>query len=260
MTRRATIVAGLVTAALWSGAAVSADEWDRGNANDDGPNTDNGLASGTEQTHDLATSILGLDEDWFRVASRQFSSYELAIDGVTTDLDLGPTSVQHLDAAGVAFEDAFVSEPGVLSLRWLQAEATPAAAGFVRVRGAACGASCDASDRYRVRFYDTTYTVPRFNNSGTQTTVLLLQNASARDCAIRVHFLGEAGGLVGQFQYRSVSPQATAILPTATVVPGLAGSMRIAHTCGYGGLSGKAVALEPATGFTFDTPLVHVPG
>ena len=30
----------------------------------------------------------------------------------------------------------------------------------------------------------------------------------------------------------------------------------MSHTCGYGGLAGKAVALEPATGFTFDTSLI----
>ena len=35
--------------------------------------------------------------------------------------------------------------------------------------------------------------------------------------------------------------------------PNQSGSVRIAHTCGYGGLSGKAVSVEPATGFTFDT-------
>jgi hypothetical protein len=226
MTRRATIVAGLVTAALWSGAAVSADEWDRGNANDDGPNTDNGL---------------GLDEDWFRVASRQFSSYELAIDGVTTDLDLGPTSVQHLDAAGVAFEDAFVSEPGVLSLRWLQAEATPAAAGFVRVRGAACGASCDASDRYRVRFYDTTYTVPRFNNSGTQSTVLVIQNASPHACIVALHFFDAAGALLATSQAGTVNPRQSIVANTSVSVPNQSGTVRVVHTCGYGGLTGKAV-------------------
>jgi hypothetical protein len=35
--------------------------------------------------------------------------------------------------------------------------------------------------------------------------------------------------------------------------------VRIRHLCGYGGLAGKAVSIEPATGFTFDTPLEHRP-
>ena len=37
---------------------------------------------------------------------------------------------------------------------------------------------------------------------------------------------------------------------------GTSGSIIVAHTCGYGGLAGKAVALEPSTGFTFDTALI----
>jgi hypothetical protein len=32
-----------------------------------------------------------------------------------------------------------------------------------------------------------------------------------------------------------------------------------AHELGPGGVEGKAVALEPATGFTFETPLTPVP-
>jgi hypothetical protein len=36
--------------------------------------------------------------------------------------------------------------------------------------------------------------------------------------------------------------------------------VQIAHVGGYGALSGKAVSLEPSTGFTFDTamtPIAH---
>jgi hypothetical protein len=45
-------------------------------------------------------------------------------------------------------------------------------------------------------------------------------------------------------------------------VPGLAGqsgAAEIAQMGGYGALTGKAVALEPATGFTFDTSIVALP-
>jgi len=37
-------------------------------------------------------------------------------------------------------------------------------------------------------------------------------------------------------------------------LPGAKGSMRIAHTCGIGGLKGTVIALESATGFSFGTP------
>lgn len=40
---------------------------------------------------------------------------------------------------------------------------------------------------------------------------------------------------------------------------GQAGSIRLTHDGRYGDLTGKAVALEPATAFTFDTPLVPRP-
>src|SRR4029450_11524436 len=45
-------------------------------------------------------------------------------------------------------------------------------------------------------------------------------------------------------------------------VPALAGqggSVTIAHNARYGDLSGKTVALEPATGFSFDSPMVELP-
>ena len=34
------------------------------------------------------------------------------------------------------------------------------------------------------------------------------------------------------------------------------GSATVSHDGGYGDVMGKAVALEPATGFAFDTPLM----
>ena len=45
------------------------------------------------------------------------------------------------------------------------------------------------------------------------------------------------------------------VIATATVpgVGGTSGSAFIAHSCGFGGLNAKVVALEPATGFSFDT-------
>jgi hypothetical protein len=57
----------------------------------------------------------------------------------------------------------------------------------------------------------------------------------------------------------TVAPAALFILPTANLAENQSGSIRIAHNCGYGGLSGKAVSIEPATGFTFDTAMSHRP-
>ena len=51
------------------------------------------------------------------------------------------------------------------------------------------------------------------------------------------------------------------MLNVATVsgVTGQSGSITIAHDGGYGALSGKAVALEPSTGFSFDSPMTGRP-
>jgi hypothetical protein len=40
---------------------------------------------------------------------------------------------------------------------------------------------------------------------------------------------------------------------------GQSGHITVAHDGGYGALNMKAVALEPATGFSFDTPSVNIP-
>jgi hypothetical protein len=56
-----------------------------------------------------------------------------------------------------------------------------------------------------------------------------------------------------------VNPHQLLLVPTATALPNQSGSVRVGHTCGYGGLTGKAVSIEPSTGFTFDTGLQHRP-
>lgn len=55
--------------------------------------------------------------------------------------------------------------------------------------------------------------------------------------------------------------RSTLVLNTATV-PGLAGqsgTITVGHDGRYGDLSGKTVALEPATGFNFDSPMGYRP-
>jgi hypothetical protein len=70
-----------------------------------------------------------------------------------------------------------------------------------------------------------------------------------------IHFFDAAGALVATAPL-NVPATGLQVLPTSTVggLAGLSGSAVITHTGEYGTLSGKAVALEPATGFSFDTP------
>jgi hypothetical protein len=125
----------------------------------------------------------------------------------------------------------------------------------------ACGVTCGANDQYRIRAYDTTLTLPRFNNGGGQVTVLILQNPSGSTVLGFVHALSNAGTVLGTFSF-ALQPYATGVTNLATVSGGVlngqSGSLIIPHTGRYGVLAGKAVAVEPATGFTFDTSLSQV--
>ena len=130
---------------------------------------------------------------------------------------------------------------------------------LIRVRSGGCGTDCGADDLYQLRFYETTLAGPRFNNSGTQVTVLLLQNPTDAPVDAAIHFWSTSGTLLAtQVLNPPLAPKATLVLNTANV-PGLAGesgSLTLAHTAPFSALAGKTVALEPATGFSFDTPLL----
>jgi hypothetical protein len=253
------LVSLVLCGAVLAGPA-RADDWDQGSDPDRGPSTDNALFHGSQQTHDLGAQIGFVpDQDWYLAAVRPFSSYQFVVDALTGDLDLAPASVQRLDAGQVVQQDADVLQAGgVLSLAWFQGAGPQEATQFVRVAGAACAQSCNLLDTYRARFYETTYTIPRFNNSGTQATVLLVQNATDRNCSVTMFFMNSQGVTVAN-PAEGLGPRALLVFPTASVVANQSGSVRLAHTCGYGGLSGKAVSIEPATGFTFDTAMVHRP-
>ena len=254
-----TTTALLALSALLGAGLAGADEWDVGNDTDNALTTDNSLFHGAEQVHDLGALSPGVaDQDWYLISGRNFSSYQFVVDGVTGDLDLDGTDVQRTTSDGIPSEDGLVTDSG--SQVTINLMVGSAGDNYVRVQGAACGSSCTSQARYRMRFYDTTYTIPRFNNSGTQSTVLLVVNASDRTCTGFYEFFQNDGTRVLDRQFL-LSPAQLDVFPLASEaqLAGVSGSIRILHTCGYGGLSGKAVSLEPSTGFTFETPLVHRP-
>jgi hypothetical protein len=274
LNKKTTIVLGLLLAAgAGSGRAVRADEWDVGSTTDGGFGTHNVLFHGSVQVHDLLSQGVNSDQDWFKVKNRPFSSYQVVIDGLTGDLDLTSADVQQLAGNGTLLQDAVVSDNGgVLSLDWSLGTIDPALSArgtslqaddprvnFVRVAGPACGTACQAEDRYRVRFFETTYTIPRFNNTGTQATTLLIQNSSDRGCTAGCYYFDANGALLDIITSLDLEPGELKVVPPGSLPQGQAGSVRVAHTCGYGGLSGKAVSVEATTGFTFDTPLVLRP-
>jgi hypothetical protein len=215
---------------------------------------------GAQQVHDLAAIAGVADQDWFLLGTRPMSSYQIVVDGMTGDLDLQGGDVQLLDEKTGAVTDARVSDFGGRLTLDFEVGAPPVLLPrWVRIQGAACGSACGSQDRYRVGFYDTTYTIPRFNNTGSQVTVLQIQNATDRDCLFDYWFFDEGGHLLVTSGF-PIGAHRLLVLSTDTgVLVDTAGSARITHTCGYGGLSGKAVSVEPATGFTFDTQMLHRP-
>ena len=87
-----------------------------------------------------------------------------------------------------------------------------------------------------------------------------MQNATNTAVTGTITFHSAVGVVLGTAAV-SQPPLGLQVLPTAAV-PGLSGqsgSAEIAQLGGYGALVGKAVALEPATGFTFDTSIVALP-
>jgi uncharacterized repeat protein (TIGR01451 family) len=215
------------------------------------------LVHGYKRQHDLA-AIPGpaADEDVFRILQDPHASYEILLDGASGDLGSGSGPLLDrlgADASTVVQASSAAGAGGSRTLRWINALDTPVADELVRVRSAGCTTSCDAADVYRLGALETTAFIPRFNNSGSQVTVLVLQNGGDVAVDLDVRFWSNAGAALGGIVIQALGPRQTYVQNTAVMAPGASGSITVAHTGRYGQIAGKAVAVEPATGFTFDT-------
>jgi hypothetical protein len=268
--REGFLKAVLAVALICAPAVARADVWDLGSDNDNDFGSDNELVHGLEQVHDMAAQQGGTveDVDWYRFNQQYNTSFEIVLDGLTGDVSNGTTS----PALELLLDDATTvigSSQGVTgfgtarSLRGLQPTGTPGERVlYVRVSSPSCGLNCTASDQYRVRFYDTTCAVPRYNNANGQVTVLVLQNTTAQAVTGYVLALGPSGISLGGFPVNLLPYQVTTFNLAAVANGALSntsGGLLVMNDAPYGTLAGKAVALEPTTGFTFDTPLVSRP-
>jgi hypothetical protein len=222
---------------------------------DDTPSlSSNELHHGSEQRADLAVG-----PDYYRIGQKPYSSYELVIDG--TSGDIVPVALDRLAANNVTVLQtaSAIAVGDSVSLRWENSTAAIIVNQQIRLTGA-CAAGCGTDDVYRIRAFETTYRIPRFNNAGTQVTVLLLQNPAAYAVAGNVWFWSATGGFVGSQPF-SLGGKQTLVLNTATVpgVAGQGGTITLSHNGRYGDLAGKTVALEPSTGFSFDSPMLPLP-
>jgi hypothetical protein len=255
------LIIGAAGVAAGGTRAARADVWDQQTLNDDTAATHNELDHGSDQLHDLgAVPGPAADEDWYRLSIKPYSSYEVVVDGVSGDVG-PPVQVDRVTADGTVWGSAVPIGVGFSrSMRFHNPNPFVVEDKFVRVRSGGCTTTCTPSDVYRLRFYETTGAVPRFNDAGTQVTVLVLQNPAGAPIAGTAYFWSVAGTLLA-FHPFTVAARSTLVLDTATV-PGLAGqsgTITVGHDGRYGELSGKAVALEPATGFSFDSPMGYRP-
>jgi uncharacterized repeat protein (TIGR01451 family) len=270
VTVTATVGAG-VLGSIGSSAIVTGNESDPAPSDDTDAETtavvlapEGELGHGTLRRSDLrALPGPTADEHRYRNSQKRYSSYEVVLDEASGDIGAGSgPALERVgsDGTSVVQSSLPVGTGKSRSLRW----ENPGPAGVddetVRVRSQGCAADCGPEDVYRIRAYDTTCASPRFNDSATQVTVLLLQ--STGDAPITGHalFWDAAGSLLETAAF-SLAPHGLLSLNTATLpaLLGHSGSITVTHDGRYGELSGKAVAVEPATGFTFDSELLPRP-
>jgi hypothetical protein len=276
--RDGVLTLGLVAALTAFGpiGALADDEWEvsgEGFADDDA-STRNQLVHGGKQRHDAqgtGTNGTTRDFDWIRVATRVRHSYEARVSGspmTFTNGTCGECGQFDRVSAGGAVLQASVAIDGTTTgvrsshqvLRWI---GTANQQEFLRVGGMA-GFPTGPTDLYDIEFFDTTYFGPRFNQSGGQLTIVLIQNAN-KDIVPNaivgaVYFYNAGGGLLATVPL-AVPADGLQVISTLSIpaLAGQSGAVTIAHTGGYGALAAKAVALEPATGFSFDTPFQPIP-
>lgn len=252
--------AGLLV--LLPAAGRTDDRWEQSTfATDDGNGTQNELVHGSIQRgHDLQGAP---DRDWMVLRSRARHSYEARVSSGGTNWDSGVCTncaqFDRVDWGGAVItpgvpDGSTITFPGTLAVRWI---ATAAVTEYLRAEG---GTTLGAGDTYDVELFDTTYFMPRFNNSASQVTVLVIQNTTDLPVTGEIYFHNAAGTLLST-QPLSVPALGVVVLNSATIpaLAGQSGAVMVAHLGGYGALAGKGVALEPATGFTFDTPLTPLP-
>ena len=220
--------------------------------------TDNLTRDVPELVHGFdETRALTADMDFFWITQQPFASYEVVVDATSGDIGAGagPSLERMANDSTLTLQTSVPVGTGASrSLRW-RGPVTGAVVSdqFVRVRSLGCS-GCGPDDVYRIRAYDTTYTIPRFNNGGTQVTVLFLQNPTTETVTGTMVFWTATGGPVATYGFNLAARQ-TLVLNTTTATSAAGGSITIANDAPYAALAGKAVSVEPATGFAFDTPL-----
>jgi hypothetical protein len=199
----------------------------------------------------------------FVLSQPAWSSWEIVLDEASGDLGAGAggPALERLapDLSTVLQASASAGAGFARSLRWQNSAGQPHGE-YVRVRATGCTTTCGPDDTYRVRAYETTVRVPRFNAAAGQATSLVIQNLGTQTVAATA-FFWRADGMLLASQSFTVGPRALHVLGAGSVpgVAGASGSVTITHDGRHGDLVGKSVSIDPGPGFAFDTPFVTRP-
>jgi hypothetical protein len=199
------------------------------------------------------TSLAGptADVDTYRISQKPYSSYEIVVDDVAGDLGTGGNgpelSLLAADGTTVVQVSAAVGTGTTRALRFYNATSAPIDDQTIRVRSNGCTTSCPAETRYRIRAYETTATLERFNNVAPQGTVAILNNPGERPLDTAVWFWNASGSLIG-FTAFQIPPRGVHVIDTTQIVPNASGSMTVTSNTAYGVLTGKAAVLDPVNG------------
>jgi subtilisin-like proprotein convertase family protein len=218
-----------------------------------------GLSHGFEiYTHLVSPNPTVPDVDVYLMRREAYSSYEIVVDAASGDVS--PVSLQRFGTSGTsAIESVPIGVGPARSLRWAHDSSTtddkPIA---ITVRSGGCTTDCGADDTYRLRAYDTTRSITRFNNANSQVSVLILQSSGEYPTQATILFWSPTGTLLHR-ETQGLAPRGSLALSTHTIpaLQGASGSLTVIHDARYGDLTGKVVTIEPATGFSFDSPMNH---
>ena len=225
---------------------------------DGGVITVGGLGHGSAMKQDLESAGGLQDRDIYMVSQPPRTSWEVIVDQASGDLGNGQgPAVDRVasDLTTVLQASGPVGSGPARRLRWRNTSAT-SADGYVRVMSSECTTNCGADDQYRVRAYETTGRISRFNTTAGQSCVLFLQNATSATVSGDVYFWSQTGALLAT-QAFTINTRSTQTINVASVpnMTNRSGTITVSHIAPHGGLVGKSVVLDPATGFSFDTPM-----
>jgi hypothetical protein len=243
--------------ALTLGHQAAADRWDA-DPNDGNDLTHAFIAPGQAQNGRDLESPQGTppDQDWVQMSLEGRHSYEARAIGAAVWLpQSNGAKLERLDSSGAVVQSGtFLGNFAGQTMRWVT---NSVAFNYLRVTGPPNTSQGTAP--YTLELFDTTYVVPRFNNSATQTTILIIHNNTGTAVTAFLYYYGAPGNLLDT-EPVVIEPRATVVLNTSTIGPlaGQSGAVNVAKSGGRDALSGKAVAVEPSNGFTFDTPMTPV--